>query len=252
MKITDETLTAYLDGELDDGLTRNIKEMSLADTSLAARLASLQFDRDALVRDYAALSDDAPVDLLRAGMGDTADTETTRISAGRKPGWMMAAACAACLMIGALMGAGAGWFTEADKSWREAVAEYQVLYATETLAWNSVPATEIDDTLKRLSDRVGVQLTRQKLEVSGTEFRRGQMLRFGQDPLVQIAYLHDGKTPVAFCMTPEAVADYAPKRETREGLPIVHWAKGGVSYMVIGDIPAVQLSRMADVLQVRF
>ncbi|MEO1161721.1 MAG: hypothetical protein AAFW74_14935, partial [Pseudomonadota bacterium] len=99
------------------------------------------------------------------------------------------------------------------------------------------------------SDRIGVKLTRQALKIPIADFRRGQMLTFGSRPLVQLAYLHDGVTPVAFCITPDGAPDADLATETREGLPIVHWATNGTSYMVIGDIPNEQLVGMAQTLR---
>jgi anti-sigma factor RsiW len=61
--------------------------------------------------------------------------------------------------------------------------------------------------------------------------------------------LHGGVTPVAFCITPDGAPDAGLASETREGLPIVHWAKNGMSYMVIGDIPNEQLVGMAEALR---
>jgi len=150
-----------------------------------------------------------------------------------------------------MVGSGSGNWTGAEKTWREAVAEYQVLYSEDTLKWNAIAPAEVDTTLKHLSDRIGVPLTRQALKLPIADFRRGQMLTFGSRPLVQLAYLHDGVTPVAFCITPDGASDVGLAAEIREGLPIVHWAKDGISYMVIGDIPNEQLFGMAQALRGR-
>lgn len=249
MKITAETLTAYLDGELDEDQARQVREQSLADAQVASTLATLQLDRERMAQDYRALGSDAPIDDLRSALvGSTEPGSEPRPAQGNRK-LLMAAACAACLVVGALVGSG-NWIS-AEKSWREAVAEYQVLYAAETLKWNTVAPTEVDATLKRLSDRIGLTLTRQALNLPIAEFSRGQMLTFGSRPLVQLAYLHDGTTPVAFCITRDGAPDAALASEVREGLPIIHWAKDGTSYMVIGDVPKQQLVTMAEALRSR-
>ncbi|WP_108883532.1 hypothetical protein [Anderseniella sp. Alg231-50] len=249
MKITPETLTAYLDGELDEHQAKEVRERSLADAQLASELAELQIDRDRMSKDYLALGAGAPVDELRSALAmDAEPANDVKTGAGNRR-LLVAAACAACLAIGVLVGSGSGNLTTADKSWREAVAEYQVLYSAETLKWNAIAPAEVDKTLEHLSGRIGVTLTRQALKVPIADFRRGQMLRFGSRPLVQLAYLHDGVTPVAFCITQDGAPDADLATEVREGLPIVHWARNGTSYMVIGDVPNEQLVGMAQALR---
>ncbi len=249
MKITPETLTAYLDGELDEQQTRQVRERSLADAQLAAKLAALQIDRERLAQDYLALDTAAPIGDLRSVLAGDTEFADRAGPAGGKRRLLTAAACAACLAVGVLVGSG-NW-AGTDKSWREAVAEYQVLYAAETLKWNAVAPAVVDTTLKRLSDRIGVTLTRQALKLPTADFKRGQMLTFGARPLVQLAYLYDGTVPVAFCITRDGAPDADLASEVREGLPIVHWAKGGTSYMVIGDVAKAQLATMAQTLRNR-
>ncbi len=249
MKITPETLTAYLDGELDEQRTNEVRERCLADAQLAATLAALQIDRDRLAQDYLALGTAAPIGDLRSALPESMESAAGVGPAGGKRKLLMAAACAACLVVGGLVGSG-NW-AGTDKSWREAVAEYQVLYSAETLKWNAVAPAVVDTTLKRLSDRIGVTLTRQALRLPAAEFKRGQMLTFGTRPLVQLAYLHNGAIPVAFCITRDGAPDAGLASEVREGLPIVHWAKDGTSYMVIGDVPKAQLAAMAETLRGR-
>ena len=249
MKVTPEILTAYLDGELDEDQARQVRERSLTDAQLASTLASLQIDREGLAQDYRALGSGAPVAELRSAVAAGPAPAEDAGPAGGQRRLMMAAACAACLAIGALVGSG-NWLGS-EKLWREAVAEYQVLYAAETLEWNTVAPAEVDTTLKRLSGRIGVTLTREALKLDVADFRRGQMLTFGSRPLVQLAYLHDGATPVAFCITRDGAPDAGLASEVREGLPIIHWAKDGTSYMVIGDVPKEQLVIMAETLRGR-
>ena len=249
MKIKPETLTAYFDGELDEQQTRQVRERSLADAQLAAKLAALQIDRERMAQDYLALDAAAPIDDLRSVLAQGAQPAGDVGPDSGKQRLLMAAVCAVCLAVGVLVGS--GYWAGTDKSWREAVAEYQVLYAAETLKWNAVAPAVVDTTLKRLSDRIGVTLTRQALKLPMADFKRGQMLTFGARPLVQLAYLHRGAMPVAFCSTRDGAPDADLASEVREGLSIVHWAKGGTSYMVIGDVPTAQLATIAQTLRNR-
>lgn len=252
---TDETLTAYLDGELDGPEAEALRLRLQKDAGLSARLAALQLDMDQLRAGYLRLGDDAPLDQLREALGAAAGP----VAAARIPAQpdkptrrgMLMAACAACLAVGVAAGAGSRLLLPEQKSWREAVAEYQVLYAPETLTWNQTHEQEIAATLERISQRIGLTLQREKLQVSQAEFRRGQLLDFEGKPLVQLAYLHDQRVPLAFCMTRDGAPDQGFETEWREGLPIVHWSRQGVSFMVIGQLPEAQLLDMARMLAER-
>jgi anti-sigma factor RsiW len=251
MTFNDEMLTAYLDGELDAPTAVAVREMCQKDHATAQRLAALEIDRSALKRDYAALAGSAQLDALRSKLALDVGKAPSIDAKGYVRRMQFAAACAACLVLGALSVWSIGLLREQPKSWREAVAEYQVLYAAETVSWNSQTPDQIDETLDKLSGRVGVKLDRERLSLDRAGLRRGQLLTFNGKALVQVVFLHAGQTPVAFCFTPDGAQDAAPMSETREGLPIVHWAKGGVSYMVIGDVPKPELAMMAEALRKR-
>ena len=253
MKYTDEVLTAYLDGELDKAIAEELKSQVGHDAALAARLEQLRFDISALQNDYMALSVNAPLNELSTASTQGASRELISGANGLRRKLFVTASCAACLLVGLLIGAGAvGLRDSPQKSWREAVAEYQVLYTSDTLTLNAVTSDEVDATLKELSGKVGIDLNRSRLQLQGAQFRRGQMLQFNDKSLVQLAYLHDGATPLAFCLTRDGGPDQEMQFETREGLPIAHWSNDGVSYMVIGNVSQDKLSAHATSLKARF
>ena len=127
------------------------------------------------------------------------------------------------------------------KGWRQAVADYQMLFTTESLT----PDQGGNDALALASERVGLLLDPATRAASGLQFRRAQLLAFNDKPLVQLAYLGEDGVPVAFCIIasnkPEAETQY----EVRNGLGIVHWIIGGYGLMVIGDLPEDRLNRIA-------
>ncbi len=249
---TDEILTAYLDGELDRQQADALRLRLRQDLGLAARLAALQLDLKELRSSYRALSDDAPLDVLKQAISAGAAPAglPDKISAAGQPTRrsMIMAACVACMMVGAGGGAASLLLLPKKKSWRQAVAEYQVLYAPETLTWNQTADGEVAATLLRISQRIGLTLRLQDLQVAQAEFRRGQLLDFEGKPLVQLAYLHGNQVPVAFCMIRDGAPDQGFETESREGLPIVHWSRQGVSFMVIGQMREAGLMEMASTL----
>lgn len=127
------------------------------------------------------------------------------------------------------------------KGWRQAVADYQVLFTTDSLT----PDQGGGAALALASEQVGLALDPATRAAAGLEFRRAQVLAFNGKPLVQLAYLGDDGIPVAFCIIasnkPEADVQY----EVRNGLGIVHWIIGGYGLMVIGDLPEDRLNNIA-------
>lgn len=252
---TDETLTAYLDGELHPQQEQALLQRLQRDPLLASRLAQLELDLEELRNGYRQLGGNAPLDELKAALRTSAAPAAAanelenRGQPTRRS--MMAAACLACVTLGAVAGGAGLSFLPRQKSWREAVAEYQVLYAPETLKWNQTPEDEIAATLERISQRIGLTLRAQDLHTSQAEFKRGQLLDFEGQPLVQLAYLSAKNVPVAFCMTRNGAADQDLQTERREDLPIVHWSRNGVSFMVIGQMPQAELMTMAQTLASR-
>jgi anti-sigma factor RsiW len=263
MKISDETLTAFLDGELDDATAAEVARQVDANAALKARLSALDINLPPIRKDYGELAETAPLNALRAAIL----SQPALIAANNNTkGWsrsVVAAACAACLALGVVISpitlgnfpgfksATVDISSNAEKSWRQSVAEYQALYSAETLTWNPQEPQLQDETLAKLSERVGVPLDRAKLQLDKASFERGQMLDFDGKPLVQLAYLYEGDKPFALCMVANGAKDAEPASETRKGMPIVHWAKGGVSYMVIGKLEAGEIAAMAEALRAR-
>jgi anti-sigma factor RsiW len=261
MKINDETLTAFLDGELGEANAAEVSRELENSAALKVRLSALDLNLASIRKDYGELANSAPLDALRSAI----QINPVSLAANSNSmGWSnsaIAAACAACVAFGVFVSPIVSSFVPglknpvseiagtAQKSWRQSVAEYQALYAAETLTLNPQDPIKQDETLAKLSARVGVPLERQRLQLDKASFQRGQLLNFDGRPLVQLAFLYDGDKPVAVCLIANGAKDAAPASEVRKGMPLVHWARGGVSYMVIGQIEAGELTTMAGALQ---
>ena len=236
--ISDEILTAFLDGELDTVEHERVEAALASDADLAARLAAL----------------DLPMADLRAGFDDLLTAAPPLPEPARRPvrrrsfgGFSVAAALVLGLMIG---GAWSLRPTPAPKAdWKMAVANYQNLYVAETLAEPADPA----DTAARLQ-ALSAQLGRDLSPASaapGLEFRRVQMLGLKGKPLVQMAYLAEGGVPFALCIIRNNAEPYAPEVEVIAGLATAHWAEDGFGFLIIGgeDLPFV--GALAEALQGR-
>ena len=269
--LSDERLVTYLDGSLvaED---RAALEAALAKDKAAREQLELLRDGDRAFRDsFDDLLSAAPADRLRDLLAKAEAMATHRRGTpadgggGRK--WLQPAALAASLLLavavgylaGRASGDGDGSRVAAQESeagrtpasepsrheaWRQAVADYQVLYTRETLAGLGADRGRQDDGLARVGAQLGLELAPNAVMAPELDYKRAQVLEFGDQPLAQLAYLHEDEIPVAFCITRLDQADQAPRAERLQGLNVVHWIKDGFAFMVIGDAPEDLLDKI--------
>jgi anti-sigma factor RsiW len=240
--LTDEDLTAYLDGQCDPETEARISAQLETDDALVERLGALDIPIAAIRQGYDALLADAPP------MPDLTNV-TSMPAAARTAPWrgfgMFGAGLAAGLAIMAVAGqfqSAPGPAPAAPLGWKAVVANYQMLYDTKTL----YPETPSAETRAAQLAHVGRELN---MDLSGLEdapgltFKRAQILSFQGRPLAQIAYLKADGTPVALCIL-ESKDGRSGKRtdvayEVVGGLGGASWTMNGIGYIVIGgDDPA--------------
>lgn len=234
---SDEDLTAFLDGEAEGDLATRIDAALSSDAQLVARLEGLVI----------------PVDDIRAAfaVGELAPPSEPTLPAQMGLSHMashmaMAASVVLALGIGALGGyslkpdvAAPTSVVAANKGWIAAVASYQALYATETLAGKFQAPEQTEETLAGFEGRIGVDLAA-ATDVQGLDFKRAQILSYNGKPLMQMAYLDDGGVPFALCVIGTGKDARAMKDQMAEGLAASSWIADGVGYLVIGgDDPAL-------------
>ncbi|NKB20749.1 MAG: hypothetical protein GKS01_09630 [Alphaproteobacteria bacterium] len=263
--ITDEMLVAYLDGQATTEETAAIEEKLSDDADVSARLALLDAGSRPFRKAFDLMLEAAPAQSLKEGLEAaraTAPLEDNALtSMGGYRGWAMAA----CLVLAVGLGFAVGdRFSQSDnqivakaptpkaKGWRQVVADYHALYSVETLAGTNGNSPLQDERLAAASKTLSIELKRDRLTVDGLDYKRTQILRFKSKPLAQLAYLYDGKVPVAFCILPSGKPAHPPKQEVRNGMQVVHWIKGGFGFMLIGKVPADGLNKIAKTLEGRF
>ncbi|GJL89739.1 MAG: membrane protein [Minwuia thermotolerans] len=280
----DEDLVAYLDGELSLSDRQSIDQALSESADLRQRLEQLRQGGRPFREAFDTLLDQAPMDRLMAALPEptlsASVISTSKATPPRPANDWQSIGVAAMLLLTLGIGFAVGYGTSSDragerevallaeldemeaeleeaeaaadaapvvtaKGWRQAVADYQMLFTTESLT----PDQGGGDALALASERVGLPLDPATRAASGLQFRRAQLLAFKDKPLVQLAYLGDDGVPVAFCIIasnkPEAETQY----EVRNGLGIVHWIIGGYGLMVIGDLPEDRLNRIASDLR---
>ncbi|CUH79574.1 putative transmembrane transcriptional regulator (anti-sigma factor) [Tritonibacter multivorans] len=228
---SDEDLTAFLDGEAEGDLSARIDAALLSDAQLVARLERLVI----------------PVDDIRAAFAVEGLAPPTAPDLPAQT-WIQPMAMAASVVLALGIGALGGYSFKPDtpapvvaqkSGWIAAVASYQALYATETLAGKFQAPEQTDATLAGFEDRIGVDLVA-ATDVQGLDFKRAQILSYNGKPLMQMAYLDDGGVPFALCVIGSGAEARAMKDQIAEGLAASSWIVDGVGYLVIGgDDPAL-------------
>jgi anti-sigma factor RsiW len=243
--ITDEELIAYLDDVLDPARRREIGIALESDESLQHRLAALFIDKDAIKAAFDAVARTAPVQHMQQRLDDGWEpSQQGGLSSWR---WSRIAAVFA-LGIGLGYAGGAGVYKSRDQNWHEAVANYQVLYVTGTLASLPADMESQRNDIAAVSAKLGLSITPEALRVPGLGFKRAQLLQFQGRPLAQFAYLDADDVPVAFCATRTGDADSPVKTGRFHGLPAAFWSRGGYGFMVIGAARVEELEHAAGVL----
>ena len=145
---------------------------------------------------------------------------------------------AAGFVVGLLAAGAAGWVAfsgaprEEGEDWRSAVAEYMQLYTNETFA---LPNPDRDFQAKKLSvvaDRVGANLTPERVALPGLRFESAYLLSYDGAPLGEIVYVDAHGSPVLFCVIANAGAGTPNHAEKRGDLALSSWSHSGRGYLV--------------------
>ncbi len=239
--ITDETLTAFLDGALPEDEAQAIAAAVDTDPDLAARIEALEFDADALRAGMAALLDEAP-DM--PPLADAAQAEDQSPWPRRVAGL---AALAATLVVGVVLG-GALQPGPTAPDWRVYVASYQALYVTETLPGAAPDTATRNAQLARAGDRLDLDLQRLP-DVDGLDFRRAQVLGYENQPLIQIAFLGPEGRPVALCIIAHAGGAADVTQDRAEGMEAAAWSDDTHAYYLIGGDDPDLIRMAADIFR---
>lgn len=240
MDVSDEELVGYLDGELAAERAETVRKALETDAALRRRLDALRMDTQAVRAAFDDLLNQAP-----AGDFDKAAPLPSR-AIGRR-----SALIAASLLGAVALGFAAGRFSPSTETedWRMAVAEYQLLYRSDTLSHLVRQPDELERERARVVAKLGLDIAASTLmNLEGLSYRRAQLLGFEDVPLVQFAYLDDDQRPLAFCVVPTTAADRPVENQNLKGLAAASWVSQGYAFLVIGDIAPDHVRRTADTL----
>ena len=230
--VSDEDLTAFLDGEAPAALAQEIETARKTDRSLGARLDSLQFDLAGLKAQADDMLASAPAQILPQPIPDRALGPI--------------AGAIAALVVGLALGVTLANRPAAQPGWMEYVAAYQALYVQGTLSGvGSDPSS-----LTRLSELLGRDLSPAQ-DAPDLVFKRAQQLGFNGQPLIQIAYLTETGAPMALCIIKKPGEERPITADLLEGMQAASWSDGEFAYLLIGGTDRALVQRGAAHFQAR-
>ncbi|WP_050604279.1 hypothetical protein [Ruegeria sp. 6PALISEP08] len=243
MTFSDETLSAYLEGSLDEAQSRAIEAAVEHDVELEHRLMAL----DPLAPVIQDVFETIPTEVPKF---DLPEPDVQHSSSGV----LHVVAVAASTAIAAF--AVTFWATRpAELGWAQQAAIYQSLYVPETIAPLDDSEASLDKQFEMAEAELGRSLNRETLEaLPGLELKRAQVLSFKGKPLIQIVFADEQGRPFAFCVIRQG-PDAPPaeiKQAVLSGLATATWAQDGYGYMLLGSSPQTDLNSELDVLTQTF
>jgi anti-sigma factor RsiW len=217
--ISDEELTAYLDGEASEADRHRIDAEKTRDPALRARIAQLEIDTSG-IRDA--------FNTMRA----PAFHISPKPQVVPKNGWWKtAAAVALAFGVGLL----SSQFLQSAPEWQQQAASYHELYSTDTLAGLAATDAMQQDQIAAVSKAIGKEMSVAQVSAGPDfEFKRAQLLGFNKKPLAQIAYASKAGAPFALCIFADGATKTKEPTFKRMGkIDTATWSDGSHTYLVL-------------------
>jgi len=246
----EQSLVAYADGELDPVQVAAVEELIARDSALQAK-----------VREYRETAA-----LLRTACAENfyAEGADRLLPPARPRSWLPSRATAWALAASILMGVfgfgGGAWWARQSHPHLSArdilldeIAEYHEVYARETKHLVEIGADRAEELYGWLGERLGRKLSAPDLSGLGLTFAGGRMFVVTSKPVAAFMYTRANGSPVAICITANENAPApanqlrGPMRFDQHGMfRMASWEDGASTFVVVGDVPAQKLQRIAS------
>lgn len=251
--ITDDLLSAYVDGELEASTRDAVRAWLATHPEDAARVQAWQADRDALAAHFGPVLQEPAPDRLRA-------TVWRRQS---PPRWAMAAAAAGLLVAGGLLGGAGVWQWQGRAHQAQLAQVKQQLAAGTAQGWvqraafahsiytneprHAVEVGAQEEHLSRwLTRRIDIPVKLFDLKAQGFDLVGGRLLPDGPGKSAQLMYQDAEKRRVTvYLRKPEQGADTAFRFEQQGKLGMFYWVEEGAGYALVGELPRDTLLALA-------
>jgi anti-sigma factor RsiW len=258
--ITDELLSAWVDGELDADERARVQAWLRDHPEDRARSQAWKADRAALAAHFQGVLD-AP---LPAALRQTVMPGTGRTR------WALAAAAAGLFVAGALLGGGGVWQWQQERhaaqlaqaraqlaagtpqGWVQRAAFAHSVYVGEPRHAVEVQAQE-EHLARWLTRRIAIPVKLFDLREQGFELVGGRLLPDGPGKSAQLMYQPIGDTGpqrrvTVYLRKPEAGADTAFAYEQKGPLGMFYWVEEGAGYALVGELPKATLLALAQAI----
>ena len=258
---SDEQLSAWLDGELDDAARADVEAWLSDHPDDAARVRAWAADRDALRTHFGPQRDEPVPESLRR----------TALQAGRRPpAGAFAHARAAGLMLGGIaLGAALAWQLKpgdagrpladaaaAAPRWTQRAAVAHAVYVTEVrhpvevdtrIGAPDEQRAQQEHLARWLSKRLGMPVRLFDLREQGFDLVGGRLLPDLAGPSAQLMYQNAaGQRVTVYLRRPEP-GTHTAFRFQREGeLDMFYWAEEGFGCALVGNLPRDRLLALAE------
>ncbi|WP_171103024.1 hypothetical protein [Ruegeria sp. HKCCD7255] len=248
MKFSDETLLAYLEGNLDHDKASAIEDAVAEDAELESRLMAL----DPIAPMVQTAFENVPA---KAPVIDLPEPEPAPI-AGPSPAMGIGRLLAVAASVSVIAVSATFRATRPEPmGWAEQAAIYQSLYAPETVAALDPSPEALDAQFAQAEEQLGRSLNRDVLEtLPGLDLKRAQILSFKGKPLIQVVFADAQGQPFAFCVIRQGPGAPAKNVEhaVLSGLATATWAQDGYGYILMGSDADSPLEGNLDILTTSF
>jgi anti-sigma factor RsiW len=269
-KRSDETLVAYLDGELDSAERQHVEAWLAADTEARDRLAGLAQSADLVRSAYGDIvNEPVPERLIAAARGQTGNTarqQDAEILVLRRPWrpmvtvpagrWGIGIAAAAGLFGLVLGGAGSYLATgllnsgnpaaeqrlaaaAANGTWLDNAAGYYklVVSAGDSMLIDVPAGGDTGEALQKISQSLPQQVRLPDLKPWGLSFRGARLVVVEGRPAAQLVYVTDNKAigPLTLVIGASKQPDIQPTFDRRQDVNMLYWRHQGRAYALVGQ-----------------
>jgi anti-sigma factor RsiW len=258
--ISDEWLSAWLDGELSAAERARVEAWLQANPAERARVEAWAADGEALAAHFQPFSDAPVPTALRQ--------QVLAVPMPRR--WALAAAAAGLLVAGALLGGTAAWQWQQQRHADQLARVQQQLAAGTPQGWvqraafahsvyvgeprHAVEVKAQEEHLARwLTRRIQIPVKLFDLREQGFELVGGRLLPDGPGKSAQLMYQPIGdsgpeRRVTVYLRKPEAGADTAFAWRQDGALGMFYWVEEGAGYALVGAQPKETLLALAQAI----
>jgi len=251
-RISDEQLSAWVDGELEPGDHARVEAWLQDHPEDAARTAAWSHDRKALHALFAPISAEVVPPRVQAAVWRGAGW----------PRWALAASAAGLLLAGGLIGGGLVWQQQQQRlaqlqkqlavgtaqGWVQRAAFAHSVYTIEPRHPVEVRAQE-EHLSRWLTRRIEVPVKLFDLHAQGFDLVGGRLLPDGPGKSAQLMYQDaKGVRVTVYLRKPEQGATTAFSFERQGELGLFYWVEEGCGYALVGALPRATLLALAEAI----